>query len=103
MISADYPPGTRAPSTASYEELNVLGARTGKVIVAQEGNDLPSAPRGFTWRPQLQRLATELRDLAQQIRRVAATATALDRRDSLLRLSRKIVALAAEDDSRSRY
>jgi hypothetical protein len=102
MISADYPPGARAPLTASYEELNVLGARTGKVIVAQEGNDLPSAPRGFTWRPQLRRLATELRDLAQQIRRVAATATPLETRDSLLRLSRKIVALAAENEFRLR-
>jgi hypothetical protein len=43
-------PGSRAPSTGHYEELNVFGSRTGKVEHVREGELLPSAPRGFSWR-----------------------------------------------------
>ena len=43
-------PGDRAPETAYYEELNVFGTPTGKVHHSQEGDQLPGAPRGFTWR-----------------------------------------------------
>jgi hypothetical protein len=43
-------PGTPAPATGHYEELNVFGARTGKVAHVEEGEEMPSAPRGFTWR-----------------------------------------------------
>ena len=45
-------PGECAPMNGHYEELNVLGARTGKVLHVQQGELLPKAPRGFTWRQQ---------------------------------------------------
>jgi hypothetical protein len=32
------------------EELNVFGSSTGKVEHVREGERLPLAPRGFTWR-----------------------------------------------------
>ena len=43
-------PGAAAPSTGHYEELNVFGNPTGKVVHAEEGSKLPAAPRGFSWR-----------------------------------------------------
>ena len=47
----EHQPGSHAPATGHYEELNVFGMRTGKVEHVQEGEPLPIAPRGFTWRP----------------------------------------------------
>jgi hypothetical protein len=44
-------PGDDAPVTGTYEELNIFGARTGRLHVAQEGDPLPRLPRGFSWRP----------------------------------------------------
>jgi hypothetical protein len=38
------------PATGHYEELNVFGSPTGRVEQVPEGERLPSAPRGFTWR-----------------------------------------------------
>jgi hypothetical protein len=46
----EYQPGDNAPATGKYEELNVFGARTGKWHHAQEGEPLPPAPRGYSWR-----------------------------------------------------
>ena len=40
----------RQTATGAYEELNVLGTPTGMVHRAHEGEPLPRAPRGFTWR-----------------------------------------------------
>ena len=39
-----------APATGHYEELNVFGSHTGKTAHVTEGEPLPGAPRGFTWR-----------------------------------------------------
>jgi hypothetical protein len=46
----EYQPGSHAAATGDYEELNVFGSLTGKVEHVHEGEQLPSAPRGFTWR-----------------------------------------------------
>ena len=46
----EHQPGDSAPETGPYEEPNVFGTLTGKVHHAQEGDQLPSAPRGFKWR-----------------------------------------------------
>jgi hypothetical protein len=46
----EHEPGTHAPITGRYEELNVFGSPTGKVEHVQEGEQLPHAPRGFSWR-----------------------------------------------------
>ena len=43
-------PGEPAPVTGRYEELNVLGARTGKIHHVYAGQPLPPAPRNFSWR-----------------------------------------------------
>jgi hypothetical protein len=40
----------RAPSDGTYEQRNVLGALTGVRITVAQGEVLPAAPRGFTWR-----------------------------------------------------
>jgi hypothetical protein len=50
MHSNEYMPGEPAPHEGRYEELNVLGARTGKVVEVTELQPFPEAPRGFTWR-----------------------------------------------------
>jgi len=46
----EHQPGDSAPETGPYEEPNVFGTLTGKVHHAQEGDQLPRAPRGFKWR-----------------------------------------------------
>jgi hypothetical protein len=43
-------PGDEAPRTGHYEELNIFGSRTGRTAHIQEGDPLPGAPHGFTWR-----------------------------------------------------
>jgi hypothetical protein len=43
-------PGELAAETGDYEELNVFGTPTGKAVHAEQGQSLPPAPKGFTWR-----------------------------------------------------
>ena len=50
MTACEYPPGMQAPSTGTYEQRNVLGTPTGVRITVSQGEVLPAAPRGFTWR-----------------------------------------------------
>jgi hypothetical protein len=46
----EHQPGTHAPVTGHYKELNVSGTSTGKVKHVRGGGRLPHAPRGFSWR-----------------------------------------------------
>ena len=46
----EYSPGAQAPSGGIYEQCNVLGSTTGDRITLAPGENLPAAPRGFTWR-----------------------------------------------------
>jgi hypothetical protein len=46
----EHQPGTHAPATGHYEELNVFGTPTGKVEHVREDERLPHGPRGFAWR-----------------------------------------------------
>ena len=46
----EHQPGTHAPLTGHYEELNIFGTPTGKVEHVRKGERLPHAPRGFSWR-----------------------------------------------------
>jgi hypothetical protein len=46
----EHQPGTHAPMTGHYEELNIFGTLTGRVEHVHEGECLPNGPRGFTWR-----------------------------------------------------
>ncbi|HEY2619687.1 MAG TPA: hypothetical protein VGI78_20265 [Acetobacteraceae bacterium] len=50
MTLREYPPGMRAPSAGTYEQRNVLGTPTGVRVTVAQGDVLPAAPRGFTWR-----------------------------------------------------
>jgi hypothetical protein len=43
-------PGSIAPVTGDYDELNGSGTRTLKRVHVQKGEPLPPAPIGFTWR-----------------------------------------------------
>jgi hypothetical protein len=42
--------GDSAPATGKYELLNLFGSRTGMTEQVVEGEPLPKAPRGYTWR-----------------------------------------------------
>ena len=48
--SNEHDPGDETPHTGHYEELNIFGSRTGRTVHIQEGDPLPTAARGFTWR-----------------------------------------------------
>ncbi len=50
MNARECAPGMRAPSAGTYEERNVLGSPTGIRVTLAQGDELPAAPRGFTWR-----------------------------------------------------
>jgi hypothetical protein len=43
-------PGAPAPATGTYEEHNVFGTPTGNRADVNNGDPVPPAPRGFTWR-----------------------------------------------------
>jgi hypothetical protein len=43
-------PGSAAPTSGTYCLLNVFGAVVGDPVRVPQGNHLPPAPRGFTWR-----------------------------------------------------
>src|SRR5262249_50754308 len=95
-------PGTAAPVSGRYEELNVLGAASGVVIEVAEGDVLPKLPRGCTWRqaprPRVAEMTTaDLLVRAAEYRRMAATATTLEVRQSLLGLAQRF-----EDAARKR-
>jgi hypothetical protein len=44
----EHPPGTEAPATGRYEQLNVFGTPTGRLAHMREGERLLGSPRGFT-------------------------------------------------------
>jgi hypothetical protein len=46
----EHQPGSLAPVTGHYEELNVFGTPTKRVQHVRKGERLPPSPRGFTWR-----------------------------------------------------
>jgi len=46
----EHQPEEAAPATGYYEQINVFGTPTVTVIHIREGEQLPAAPRGFTWR-----------------------------------------------------
>jgi hypothetical protein len=50
MADREHQPGAPAPRTGRYQELNVFGTPTGKVVDAEEDSRLPAASRGFSWR-----------------------------------------------------
>jgi hypothetical protein len=45
----EYPGGTLAPASATYETVNLFGRKTGHWIVSAQGEILPVLPRGFSW------------------------------------------------------
>jgi len=51
MALRDHQPGDPAPSSGDYEELNVFGTPTGRVVAVTKGERLPGTAIGFTWRP----------------------------------------------------
>jgi hypothetical protein len=48
----------RAPVTGLYEQRTVLGTLTGVRVTVAQGDALPAAPRGFTWRVVCSRAAS---------------------------------------------
>jgi hypothetical protein len=94
MAFIEHRPGERAHVPGEYQELNIFGAPTGRVVHMMEGDELPAAPRGFTWRTLSQRSVTELRTQAEAYRRMAETATTTSVRTALQRISERFDALA---------
>lgn len=80
----------------------MFGAPTGNTVFVLEGEKLPAAPRGFTWRPLADRSVAELRTRAERYRAMAATATAQQVADSLQRLAGRFDELAARRERENR-
>jgi hypothetical protein len=84
-----------------YEELNAFGVPTGAMVEIGHGGCLPSLPGGFTWRlakrPRISDLSTtDLSARAAEYRQMATTATAVEVRDALLRISERFSDMALE-------
>jgi hypothetical protein len=94
MALSEHQPGERAPHSGRYEQLSVLGARTGVVTYAQEGDELPDAPRGFAWTPLTVRSAAELREEGAEYRRLADTALTTPVMTALYEIADRLDALA---------
>jgi hypothetical protein len=94
MTRNELQPGEPAPLLWAYEELNIFGATTGKIVVMNEDEELPRAPRGFTWRPLAELSAADLRAKASDYRRMAATARTAEVMDDLLNLAERFEVLA---------
>jgi hypothetical protein len=93
-------PGEPAPGPDLYEELNVFGSPTGKVVVMVRGETFPVAPHGFTWRALSELSVSELRAKARLHRAMAATAATDAVMVSLLKLAARFDALADQRDGR---
>ncbi|MGC1409457.1 MAG: hypothetical protein WA864_10990 [Acetobacteraceae bacterium] len=102
MAPNAYQPGESAPSSGRYQEVNIFGAPTGTLVLMTEGEKLPPAPRGFTWRPLSDRSASELREEAAKYRRMAETATTKSVMDGLRRIAERLDILADQKERESR-
>ena len=94
MAFDEYPPRAPAPHTGFFEEFNVFGTETGAVAFVNEGELLPGAPRGFTWRPIRSLSTDELRARAARYRQMASTARTDDAIQGLLKLAQRFDTLA---------
>jgi len=94
MTFIDCQPGDRAPNSGGYQELNVFGSPTGRVVLVAEGDKLPRAPRGFTWRSLSERSVAELRAQAAEYRRMAGTARTAAVMRGLNKVADRLEALA---------
>jgi hypothetical protein len=77
-----------------YEELDINGNPTGRLNLADRDEELLVAPPAFSWPPLSNLSAGELRARAVEYRRMAATATTTDVRDSLCRIADRFDARA---------
>jgi hypothetical protein len=102
MAHSEAYPGEPAPGSGPYEELNVFGTPTGKTIFVLEGEELPSTPRGFSWRSLADRSAVELRNRAARFRAMADTASDPQTMNSLRKLAEQFQALANEREQQER-
>lgn len=105
MHNNEHKPGTPAPLSGRYEELNVLGSPTGRMIEVAQGDRLPTLPRGWTWRtvgrPTIPTMTVaELRERAAHYRQMATTATTVEVRDALLRLAQRLMDTAEVRDAK---
>jgi hypothetical protein len=99
MAFTEYQPGDRPPGPGEYEELNVFGSPTGRIAAVAKDEELPAAPRGFTWRPLAEQSIDELRVRAAEYRRMARTATTASVRDSLHKVAERFDSLANRRES----
>ena len=102
MAPSAYQPGKPAPRAGQYEELNVFGSPTGRMALMAEGDQLPPAPRGFTWRPLAERSVAELRQEAARYRRMAQTATTNEVMEALRNIADRLEALADQREREER-
>jgi hypothetical protein len=94
MPMNEYGPGELVPIAGPYEELNIFGTRTGRMVVVSEGEEFPSAPRGYRWRPLSDLSVAELRARAAQYRLMASTARTAQAANALRRLAERFDDLA---------
>jgi hypothetical protein len=102
MEPREHWPGERAEVPGAYEELDVLGTPTGRIVLAAQDEELPAAPRGFSWRPLSEQSAAEIRARAEEYRRMAESARTLPVRESLRKLAERLDAIADRREQEER-
>jgi hypothetical protein len=102
MVFYEQAGGEPASRTGPYKELNVLGTPTGRIVFMTAGEELPPAPRGFSWRPLAERAPAELRARAEEFRRMAETGTTMQVMTSLYQLADRYDAMANQRERKER-
>ena len=92
----EHVPMDGAPALGQYELLNIFGTATGEAVSASEGERLPAAPRGYSWR---QVAVDEPLELAR--RRVLEAAKRIERQTALVRQMERNGEAAIADVARS--
>ncbi len=83
-------------------QLNVFGSATGRVALVMEDEELPAAPRGFSWRALPERSSAELRGRAAEYRRMGEAPATVPVADKLRSLAERFDALADQREREER-
>jgi hypothetical protein len=102
MAVIEHRPGERALMSGVYEELNVFGTPTGKLMFMAAGDQIPAAPRGFLWRSLSEQSVAELRVLAARYRAMVATAATTEVMEALQSIATRIDAMIDQREAEGR-
>ena len=80
LLPFEYAPNDNAPASGRYELLNISGTPTHEAISASEGERLPAAPLGYSWRLVANDVEVARRRVLEAEERIARQETLVQQR-----------------------